>query len=66
VVRVASRADHAILWQAYPLGLTGAEREALPAHEPARHRAAPGSRTAAARPGVPLIGDGSGSRDPMR
>jgi len=55
VVRVASRADHAILWQAYPLGLTGAEREALPAHEPARHRAAPGSRTAAARPGVRLI-----------
>ena len=23
MVRVASRADHAILWQAYPLGLTG-------------------------------------------
>jgi len=35
---VTSWADHAILWQVYPLGFTGAEREALPAHEPVRHR----------------------------
>jgi cyclomaltodextrinase / maltogenic alpha-amylase / neopullulanase len=26
------------LWQVYPLGFTGAERAALPAGEPARHR----------------------------
>jgi glycosidase len=26
------------LWQVYPLGFTGAERSALPAREPARHR----------------------------
>jgi cyclomaltodextrinase len=37
-VRVTSWADHAILWQVYPLGFTGAERGALPAHEPVRHR----------------------------
>lgn len=37
-MRVASWADHAILWHAYPLGLTGAERESLPEHEPVRHR----------------------------
>ena len=30
--------DHAILWQVYPLGFTGAERTALPDGEPARHR----------------------------
>ena len=30
--------DHAILWQVYPLGFTGAERAALPDGEPARHR----------------------------
>jgi glycosidase len=35
---VTSWADHAILWQVYPLGFTGAERSALPAGEPARHR----------------------------
>jgi cyclomaltodextrinase / maltogenic alpha-amylase / neopullulanase len=35
---VASWADHAILWHVYPLGFTGAERAALPAHEPVRHR----------------------------
>jgi cyclomaltodextrinase / maltogenic alpha-amylase / neopullulanase len=37
-VRVTSWADHAVLWHVYPLGFTGAERAALPAHEPARHR----------------------------
>ena len=31
-------ADHAILWQVYPLGFTGAERSALAPHEPVRHR----------------------------
>ena len=31
-------ADHAILWQVYPLGFTGAEPSALAAAEPARHR----------------------------
>jgi glycosidase len=31
-------ADHAIIWQVYPLGFTGAERSALPAGEPVRHR----------------------------
>jgi glycosidase len=35
---VTSWADHAILWQVYPLGFTGAERAALPAQEPVRHR----------------------------
>jgi cyclomaltodextrinase len=35
---VTSWADHAILWQVYPLGFTGAERSALPARDPARHR----------------------------
>lgn len=38
VVPVSSWADHAILWHVYPLGFTGAEREALPPSEPARHR----------------------------
>jgi len=37
-VRVTSWADHAVLWHVYPLGFTGAERAALPADEPARHR----------------------------
>ena len=31
-------ADHAILWQVYPLGFTGAEPAALPAGVPVRHR----------------------------
>jgi glycosidase len=35
---VTSWADHAILWHVYPLGFTGAERAALPADEPVRHR----------------------------
>ena len=35
---MTSWADHAILWHVYPLGFTGAERVALPAGEPARHR----------------------------
>jgi cyclomaltodextrinase / maltogenic alpha-amylase / neopullulanase len=35
---VASWADHAILWHVYPLGFTGAERVAVPSHEPVRHR----------------------------
>jgi cyclomaltodextrinase len=35
---VTSWADHGILWQVYPLGFTGAERVALPADEPVRHR----------------------------
>jgi len=35
---VTSWADHAILWHVYPLGFTGAERAALPVHEPVRHR----------------------------
>ena len=35
---MTSWADHAILWHVYPLGFTGAERAALPAHEPVRHR----------------------------
>jgi cyclomaltodextrinase / maltogenic alpha-amylase / neopullulanase len=35
---VTSWADRAILWQVYPLGFTGAERAALPASEPVRHR----------------------------
>jgi cyclomaltodextrinase / maltogenic alpha-amylase / neopullulanase len=35
---VTSWADHAILWHVFPLGFTGAEGSALPAHEPARHR----------------------------
>jgi glycosidase len=35
---VTSWADHAVLWQVYPLGFTGAERFMLPALEPARHR----------------------------
>jgi hypothetical protein len=30
-MRVESWADHAVLWQVYPLGFTGAERSALPA-----------------------------------
>ena len=37
-MRVTSWADHAVLWHVYPLGFTGAERTALPADEPARHR----------------------------
>jgi len=35
---VTSWADHAILWQVYPLGFTGAEPAALPAGVPVRHR----------------------------
>jgi cyclomaltodextrinase len=35
---VASWGDHAILWHVYPLGFTGAERAAVPSHEPVRHR----------------------------
>ena len=35
---MTSWADHAILWQVYPLGFTGAERAAPGAHEPVRHR----------------------------
>jgi cyclomaltodextrinase / maltogenic alpha-amylase / neopullulanase len=35
---LVSWADHAILWQVYPLGFTGAERTALPSDEPVRHR----------------------------
>jgi glycosidase len=35
---VASWADHAVLWQVYPLGFTGAEWEAVLPAEPARHR----------------------------
>jgi cyclomaltodextrinase / maltogenic alpha-amylase / neopullulanase len=35
---VTSWADHAILWQVYPLGFTGAEPAALPPGTPARHR----------------------------
>ena len=35
---MTSWADHAILWHVYPLGFTGAERAALPAHEPVRRR----------------------------
>ncbi|GIH94318.1 alpha-amylase family glycosyl hydrolase [Planobispora siamensis] len=35
---MASWADHAIWWQVYPLGFTGAEAAALPAAEPVRHR----------------------------
>ena len=31
-------ADHAILWQVYPLGFTGAEPAALPVGVPVRHR----------------------------
>ncbi|MGH3293669.1 MAG: alpha-amylase family protein, partial [Trebonia sp.] len=30
--------DHAILWQVFPLGFTGAEPAALPAGQPVRHR----------------------------
>ena len=37
-MRVTSWADHAVVWLVYPLGFTGAERTALPADEPARHR----------------------------
>jgi glycosidase len=37
-VRVTSWADHAILWQVYPLGFTGAEPAALPPRAPAVHR----------------------------
>jgi cyclomaltodextrinase / maltogenic alpha-amylase / neopullulanase len=36
--RVTTWAEHAILWHVYPLGFTGAERSALAAREPARHR----------------------------
>src|ERR1700685_3931372 len=36
--RVTTWADHAILWQVYPLGFTGAEPAALPDAEPIRHR----------------------------
>jgi glycosidase len=35
---VTTWADHAILWQVYPLGFTGAERAARPDAEPVRHR----------------------------
>jgi len=35
---VTTWADHAILWQVYPLGFTGAERAAPPDGEPVRHR----------------------------
>ena len=35
---VTTWADHAILWQVYPLGFTGAEPAALPDGEPVRHR----------------------------
>jgi glycosidase len=35
---VTSWADHAILWQVYPLGFTGAKQTALPARVPAVHR----------------------------
>ena len=35
---MTSWADHAILWHVYPLGFTGAEADALPPGEPARHR----------------------------
>jgi cyclomaltodextrinase / maltogenic alpha-amylase / neopullulanase len=35
---VTTWADHAILWQVYPLGFTGAERAAGPDGEPVRHR----------------------------
>jgi cyclomaltodextrinase / maltogenic alpha-amylase / neopullulanase len=35
---VKTWADHAILWQVYPLGFTGAEEAALPASAPVRHR----------------------------
>jgi cyclomaltodextrinase len=35
---VTTWGDHAILWQLYPLGFTGAEPAALPDGEPARHR----------------------------
>jgi glycosidase len=38
VGQVAPWAEHAIWWHVYPLGFTGAEREALPPGEPARHR----------------------------
>jgi glycosidase len=37
---VTTWADHAILWQVYPLGFTGAEPAALPDGEPVRHRLA--------------------------
>ncbi|MFC4060352.1 alpha-amylase family protein [Planomonospora corallina] len=35
---MAPWAEHAIWWQVYPLGFTGAETSALPPGEPARHR----------------------------
>jgi cyclomaltodextrinase / maltogenic alpha-amylase / neopullulanase len=35
---VESWAEHAILWHVYPLGFTGAERVALGARDPVRHR----------------------------
>jgi glycosidase len=35
---VTSWADHAILWQVFPLGFTGAEQTALPGSAPAVHR----------------------------
>jgi glycosidase len=35
---VTNWADHAILWQVFPLGFTGAEQVALPASAPVRHR----------------------------
>jgi cyclomaltodextrinase / maltogenic alpha-amylase / neopullulanase len=35
---VTTWADHAVLWQVYPLGFTGAERAQLPSNEPVRHR----------------------------
>ena len=38
VTFVASWVDHAIWWQVYPLGFTGAEHAALPVGDPVRHR----------------------------
>jgi glycosidase len=35
---VTTWADHAVLWQVFPLGFTGAEEAALPPGAPARHR----------------------------
>ena len=35
---MASWADHAIWWHVYPLGFTGAEKQALAVGEPVRHR----------------------------
>jgi cyclomaltodextrinase len=35
---VASWAEHAVWWHVYPLGFTNAEKAALAAEEPVRHR----------------------------